>query len=235
MVRDVSAVPHRVEQPSDSPADISAVGSHRLEGHDLRIRGDSSTPDAVVGHRGDRARHMGAVACVVCRVGIPVVEVPTVDVVDQPVVIVVEAVVGNFARVGPNLASQIRVVEIDPRIDHRHHRTSGGDIPRGESIHPRGGSQAPLGVQLRVVGRRREMQHGVQTRRDDDFLAFEDLHSLFRVGQRFNQVQALPVQRLTNHRTTNIDECCFDLINRQRQIKPDHHRERVVLHIRVVL
>ena len=32
----------------------------------------------------------------------------------------------------------------------------------------------------------------------------DDLNDLFRIGQCFNQVQALPVQRLTNHRTANI-------------------------------
>ena len=131
--------------------------------------------------------------------------VPAIEVVDQAVVVVIKTVVGDLPRVGPNLASQVRVAEINPRIDHRYNRTAGGDIPRSESVHPRGRPQTPLGTQLRVIRRRREMQHGVQTRRHDDVFVFKDLDDLFGVGQRLDQIQPFPVQRLPDHRTTNIN------------------------------
>src|SRR6185503_5058809 len=50
--------------------------------------------------------------CVVVR------KVPTMDVVDKSISVVIDVVVWNLTRVGPNVVAQIVVVDIDSRVDN---------------------------------------------------------------------------------------------------------------------
>ena len=127
------------------------------------------------------------------------------------------------------------MAEINTGVDYCHDRTAtSSDVPCVESIHPRNWSQPPLRTQLRIISRRSDLNNGVQPYRNNDVFVFQDLDDLFRVGQRFDQIQPLPVQRAPDHRTANISYRFFDLIHGQRQVEPDHDGERVVLHVRVV-
>ncbi len=86
--------------------------------HDLSLPNDTGNPDGIVPYTGDRARTMGAM--VVCIVGIAVViiGVDPVYVVHPAIVIVVNAVVGNFPRVSPHVGSQVFVVIVYPSVNH---------------------------------------------------------------------------------------------------------------------
>ena len=107
------------------------------QGHDPALRADAADPFVVVPLRRDDPRDVRAVRVVerVCRchVGAVPLEVPAVHVVDEPVVVVIHA--GRsvlFGRVHPQLVLQIRVVDVDARVDHGDHRMppSRGERPR---------------------------------------------------------------------------------------------------------
>ena len=64
---------------------------------------------------------MGAVVVVIVRISVVVDEVPSMEVVDVAVGVVVDAVVGNFAGIGPDVGLEVGMVEVDARIDDGHH------------------------------------------------------------------------------------------------------------------
>src|SRR5262249_20320053 len=70
----------------------AAGGADELARHQLHVPIDAGDADAVVARRPDDAGDVGAVARVVHRVVVVVVEVPADYVVDVPVVVVVDAV-----------------------------------------------------------------------------------------------------------------------------------------------
>ena len=74
---------------------------------------------------------MGAVHMVVEGVTVLVDEVVTMDVVDIPVAVVVDPVVGHLCRIDPDVVDQIRVGIVDAAIDHPHHHggRAGGEVP----------------------------------------------------------------------------------------------------------
>ena len=63
-------------------------------------------------------------------------KVPTVDVIDVTVPIVIDPVVGNLAGVDPDVSLNVRVAEVKTRIDRCNHdvRTAGGQVPRGFDV-----------------------------------------------------------------------------------------------------
>ena len=63
---------------------------------------------------------MGAVAVVVHRVPVVVVEVVAADVVDVAVVVVVLSVAGHLAGVCPGVGGDVGVGVVDPGVAHRH-------------------------------------------------------------------------------------------------------------------
>src|SRR6185295_11415051 len=50
-------------------------------------------------------------------------EVPAVHVVHEAVIVVVDVVVRDFARVGPEVVSEVRMVSIDPSINEGNNHT----------------------------------------------------------------------------------------------------------------
>ena len=75
---------------------------------------------------------MRAVPVVVARIVVVVHEVPAVHVVDEAVMVVVDAVARYLPRVGPDVRRQIGMRVVDSRVDHRHQdgAVAGADIPR---------------------------------------------------------------------------------------------------------
>ena len=88
---------------------------------------------------------MGAVVVVVVRIGVVVDEVPSVEVVDVAVAVVVDAVAGNLAGVGPDVGLEVGMVEVDARVNDGHHdrRVAQGMRPGAGSIDPVGTHEAP--------------------------------------------------------------------------------------------
>src|SRR5690348_3045426 len=74
---------------------------------------------------------MVVIACIRVGIVVVVVEVPPMNVVNVPVGVIVDAVAGDFARVGENVGSQVRVVQLDGVIENRNHHvgTACSDIP----------------------------------------------------------------------------------------------------------
>ena len=124
--------------------------------------GHARHPDAVVAPRRDRARDVGAVPIAVVGLRVAVDEVPAVDVVDEPVAVVVEAVRvaagARLARVRPQVGAEVRVRRVDPGVDHghRHLRGPGRDVPR---LGRADGAHVPLVGEQRVVRHRGLADH----------------------------------------------------------------------------
>ena len=123
------------------------AGPERHDPHVLRDAGDT---DAVVALGTDRARSVHPMAVVEdARVGRVVVRrerrnrsslppdgVPTTRVVDIAVVVVVDAVPGDLARVGPCDRPEVGIIEPVPGVDVCHHdrRIADRSIPRKNRV-----------------------------------------------------------------------------------------------------
>ena len=119
-----------------------------LEGHELGIPVDARHSGAVISLRCNRARAVRAVTIAVHRIAVAVGEVVAVDIVHIAVGIVVNAVAGDLARVGPDVVHQIGVRVVDPGVDYADEDVGAGlDIPRFRRIDIGiGGSAALAGV-----------------------------------------------------------------------------------------
>jgi len=123
---------------------------------------------------------VGAVVVVVHGVAVVVDEIVPVHVVHEPVAVVVDAVPGDFTRVGPDVGRQVGVCVVDARIDHAHDdlAAAGGDVPGLGRVDVgvvgsaglAGVVQAPEPGILRVVGDGLEHVDGVQLVAGDVFV-----------------------------------------------------------------
>src|SRR5262249_24139846 len=146
-----------------------AAGVEELQGHQFDAGpGNAGDADAVVAHPRDGAGDVRAVAVVVERFVVVRDEVPAVDVVDEAVAVVVDAVAGDLARVGPDVGGEVGVVVVDAGVDDRDDdaaargdgvpRLGGVDVGVGDAAGLPGVVQAPeraVGVP-RVVGGQRQ-------------------------------------------------------------------------------
>ena len=73
-------------------------------------------------------------------------KVPTVDVIDPTVAVVIDSIVGHLTWIDPDVPLQVRVAHIDPLVDHRHDHLARSDIPITPSF---------LGSAAKGVGRSR--------------------------------------------------------------------------------
>ena len=110
-------VGERIDRIGDASASARA---EELQAGQTSLPGHTRDTDAVVASSGDGPGAVGPVSVVVHGIGIVVDEVPTVDVVDEPVAVVVEAVAGNLAGVGPHVVDQVGVEVIQSRVDDAH-------------------------------------------------------------------------------------------------------------------
>ena len=131
-VDDVGTVVDRVSHGTEHRRRRKATARRhaRLHRHHLRPWGD--THDAhPVQPSGDDARHMGAVVVrrrgrVEIGIGVVHAEVPSGTVVDERVVVVVDAVAARLAGVHPPLTVEVGVRRRDAGVDHGHHHTCAG-------------------------------------------------------------------------------------------------------------
>ena len=96
-----------------------AVAVEEFASHQLHPPRDPRDPLAVVADGAHRPGDMGAVAVVIRRVATAGDGVESVDVVDDPVPIVIHAVPGDLIGVAPHIQRQILVRVADAGIDHR--------------------------------------------------------------------------------------------------------------------
>src|SRR5205814_8544457 len=89
-------------------------------------------PDPVIANGADGSGHVRGVvvditlipACYRIAAGIVkhmivvVCKVPSIDIVDKAVAVVVDSVAGNFAGIGPDICGQVRMSNIDAFIDY---------------------------------------------------------------------------------------------------------------------
>ncbi len=75
----------------------------------------------------DGARNMGAVSIPAGIVDCVVVidKIPAVTVVDIAVAVVIHPVTGNFVGIDPDVAGQIRMVDLNALVNHPHHNAAG--------------------------------------------------------------------------------------------------------------
>ena len=103
-----------VDRVGDGRRGIEKRATHRsdrLERHDADVLVDARDADAVVAHRADRARDVGAVLVTIARVvdSLVVVDpIPSVDVVDHLVAVVIDPV-RRVRRVHPRVPRQVRM------------------------------------------------------------------------------------------------------------------------------
>ena len=122
-----------VDRPNGIGNPPGSAGGEELQAHDRAGPVHAGHSLAVVACARDGAGHVRAVVVIVHRIAIIVDEIVAVDVVDEPVTVVVDTVSGDLAGVGPNVGRQIGVSVVDAGVDHRHHNTaaSSGDVPGG--------------------------------------------------------------------------------------------------------
>jgi hypothetical protein len=67
---------------------------------------------------------------------VPVSKVPAVDIIDEPVAVVVDSIPGDFAGVPPRVRSQIGMADVDATVNDRNHhlRRAHGHLPGQRSI-----------------------------------------------------------------------------------------------------
>ena len=130
------AVVHRVvDRRRGVVGRSAAVALQKLQRHHPRAERRADDPVPVVAPRGDGARHVGPVPVEVVRVPVPADEVPAVHVIHVAVAVVVDVVPGDLTGVGPEPGGEIRVGDVQPRVDHRDdHPLAGGHVPGGESV-----------------------------------------------------------------------------------------------------
>src|SRR5207249_4602230 len=151
------------------------VGRHRTQDVDAG-GGQVHAAGAVVGEVGQRVIMVGGghgddvVQVVAGRVGgreIVVVAVVAVHVVHEAVVVVVDAVAGDLAGVGPDVVAQVGVVVIDAGVDDGDDGgviagglvpgLGGVDVGVGGAAGLDGVVEVPLRGEPRVVGRQRDV------------------------------------------------------------------------------
>ena len=134
---------------------------------------------------------MGAVVVVIVRISVVVDEVPSMKVVDVAVPVVVDAVVGNFAGVGPDVGLEVGMVEVDARVDDGHHdrRIAQGECPSTGRIDPVGTREAPQFVEPRVGRQVGDADHGIRSCPLHGRRPAEHLEGGVEVAQGLDQVE----------------------------------------------
>ena len=145
-----------------------ASGVEEFQRDQRHAPGDAGDADGVVSDGADRSRDVRTVPEVIHRIVVVVVEVPAVHVVQEAVLVIVDAVAGDLARVGPDVGRQVGMRVVDAAVDDADDdRTiAGGDRPGGLGRDVGPGKTARLTAvvqspqeRVALVVRR---QHGVQ-------------------------------------------------------------------------
>ncbi len=119
---DLRALVGRVVESQNSIGGVSSVGAEELENHDLDIPVDAGDTHGVVRESADGTGRVRSVLVIEVSIavtftripyGIVAIEpVPSPDVIDVPVSVVIDAVAGDFIRVDPDIWRKVRMVDI---------------------------------------------------------------------------------------------------------------------------
>ena len=90
-----------------------------LAGHDFDAPGDAGHAHIVAAAGANDAGNMGAVPVIIHGIAGAGDGINAMDIVDVAVVVVIDAVAGNFARIVPHVRHQIFVGVAHARIHHR--------------------------------------------------------------------------------------------------------------------
>ena len=91
-----------------------------LEGNQLRFPCNACHLQAIVTSGSNGTCYVSTVAVSVHRVVVIVCEIPSIDVIDVTVSVIVLAVAGYFTWVFPDVPLQVLVVVVDAGVDHRN-------------------------------------------------------------------------------------------------------------------
>ena len=124
----------------------SSARIEELQSHESDLPNNANMLGAIIGGRADGSSAMAAVTGVVLGITGIIDRVDAKDVVDVAVIIIVDVVAGNFARVDPHLGGQIAVGIIDARINDADDDVgiAGGDIPSLDDVDVGAGEAALL-------------------------------------------------------------------------------------------
>ena len=109
---------------------------HHLDGHDATLPADTGNGVGVIARCGEDTGHLGAMAILIVK-GMVVGEVvPAVDIVDEPVGIIIEPVASNFTGVDPEAIEEVGMVEVEATIDDGdgHGNRTGDQVPGGGEL-----------------------------------------------------------------------------------------------------
>ena len=164
---------------------------------------------------------MRAVVVVVHRVAVVVRKVVSVNVVHEAVAVVIDAVAGNLARIGPDVGGQVGMAVVDAGVDHAHNDRAAArrDIPSLWGVDV-GIDRAPRlpdvveSVELRerwIIGCRRDPRRAVAAERGDSHVGGEILlHGAQRRRGSHEQLpwQAQPFDHLDAQRRSLVAQRC---------------------------
>ena len=112
-------LPREVDALDRVAVRAAAAPVQELQRHDLHPLAYPHHADPVVPARADRPGDVRAVTVLVQRLGVAADEVPAVDVVDEPIAVVVAAVAADLESIAPEVRRQVGMAQVDPRIDDR--------------------------------------------------------------------------------------------------------------------
>jgi hypothetical protein len=94
----------------------------------LHAPGHAGDAFSVVAHRPQHTGTNGAVAVIVIGVACFVDRGDTVDIVNVAIVVVIDAVAGDFSWINPHISSEVLVGITDARINDRDDNAGGGRL-----------------------------------------------------------------------------------------------------------
>ncbi|GCA95279.1 hypothetical protein MAE30S32_39310 [Microcystis aeruginosa 11-30S32] len=93
----------------------------KLQRHDFGIPGHPRHAYPIISFASNSSSNMGSVTINITWVIVVIGKVPTANVVNVAIAIVVNAVVGNLPWVCPDITGQIGMVVVNPRINNPNH------------------------------------------------------------------------------------------------------------------
>ena len=177
---------------------------------------------------------MGAMSVVVVRGGIVLHEVPAVDVVDEAVVVIIDTVSGNLARVRPDVVGKVGVVGVNATVDHCDDNGSTGasEIPGCGCIDAMRVEESPERPCLGIIARG-DLNGGVECNLTDCRMRFERFLGFDEVGSCLEKVD-VALAEASDKRCVGTLEEVVDIGRVGIGLELDEECVRVVLDISAV-
>ncbi len=142
----------RIQDPCRNIGVVGCTGGHDLDRHDLAARANPDDACTIVAHRSGHPRHQRAMPILIRDVIAAIHIIPTTNIIDQTIIVIVLPIGCNFTRVDPQVGGQVRMGKIDPGINNRDNGAACSHALCPGSFHIDLG-QAPLfGIQRVING-----------------------------------------------------------------------------------